>query len=62
MHEDLEKISMKKILMMDQITISSLEENLAERFNLTSEQLRNFILESETVEDLLTKINNLKGN
>lgn len=62
MNDDIEKLSFERILTADEISFSELEAELAERFNITAEQFRKLLLESESLEDFLKKMNmNQKG-
>lgn len=56
MNEELDKLKIKSILSLDEVTFSSFENELAEKFNVSPEKLREMLIESESIEELLEKL------
>lgn len=50
---ELSKLKIKSLISKDALSFSPLEGQLSEAFNMTPEALRELILETETVEELM---------
>lgn len=57
MNENLDKLTMKSILSADSTAFTHFESKLAKRFNIPEEQLRKLLIESESLEEFLARMN-----
>lgn len=56
MYEEFDNLSMKTILPAEAMSFTSLEKDLAEKYGITPEQLKTLLINCESIEELLDKI------
>jgi hypothetical protein len=57
MMNELDKLKIESIISAKDISYSPLESELAEKFDLSAEQFRTCLLESDNLEEFLSKLN-----
>ena len=56
MYEELNNITMKSILPAEAMSFTGLEKDLAEKFGITPEQLKSLLINCESIDELLSQI------
>lgn len=56
MYEELDNLTMKTILPAEAMSFTGLEKDLAEKYDISPEQLKTLLIQCESIEELMSKI------